>query len=374
MCVIIIKQQGKKVSREIAKTSARINPHGLGVIWLDTFEITYHKSKDYKVLDTDRPFIAHFRYATIGAIGKENTHPFMCGKNKHELLMMNGTIKGLGNAKICDSKVLAINLGNIDRHKWKYELSKYDCRFVTVNVRNRTFQIYNKENWFQKDGVWYSKDNVLETNLVAVHGTLKKGFSNYYSYLYGANHIGNGKTKEKYPLIVKGLPYLIEERGKGFNVEVDVFKVSDSRLSNLDKLEGHPNWYCRKQIEVVVKDKTLLCWVYFNIREVSAGNEFHASYVHKPIITNFFNDSVGYNRFDYTNRYVINNGTDDLENCCSNDADYEDTFFNAEFSIDEENPMCMDCFHDLEHDGFANYYCSGCNGWFTEDEVVKFQR
>ena len=52
MCVIIIKQAGKKVPQEVAKTSSRINPHGLGVIWLDTFEVTYHKSNEYKVLFT----------------------------------------------------------------------------------------------------------------------------------------------------------------------------------------------------------------------------------------------------------------------------------------------------------------------------------
>ena len=54
MCVIIIKQKEQMMSREIAKTSARINPHGLGIIWLDTYEVTYHKSKDYGVLLTDR--------------------------------------------------------------------------------------------------------------------------------------------------------------------------------------------------------------------------------------------------------------------------------------------------------------------------------
>ena len=356
MCVIIIKQQGKKVSREIAKTSARINPHGLGVIWLDTFEITYHKSKHYSVLDTDRPFIAHFRYATVGAIGKDNTHPFMCGKNKHEWLMMNGTIKGLGNAQVCDSKALAECLGNMDRSTWKNELSKYDCRFVTVNVRNRTFQIYNKEAWHQKDGVWYSKDNVFEGNLIAVYGTLKKGYSNYYNYLFGSKHIGNGSTKQAYPLIIKGLPYLIEEGGKGYNVEVDVFKVSDTVLKKLDMLEGHPNWYCRKQVDIVVNGKTLSCWVYFNIREQSAGNEFHSTFINRNVMP-----------FDY---YF----TDD---CCTNDAGYEDAFDfmdDTEFKISEEKPICVDCFHDLEHDGFANYHCSGCNGWFTEDEVVIFQR
>ena len=117
MCVIIIKQKGKRIPREVAKTSSEINPHGLGIVWLDTFEVSYHKSTAYSLLDTERPFIAHFRYATIGAINKENTHPFRCGSNKQEWLMMNGTIKNLGDFKKSDSRVLAENLGEIPRHK-----------------------------------------------------------------------------------------------------------------------------------------------------------------------------------------------------------------------------------------------------------------
>jgi len=79
MCVIIIKQKDNVMSKEIAKTSARINPHGLGIVWLDTFETTYHKSNEYNLLITERPFIAHFRYATVGKVGLSNTHPFRCG-------------------------------------------------------------------------------------------------------------------------------------------------------------------------------------------------------------------------------------------------------------------------------------------------------
>ena len=236
MCVIIIKQKGKRIPREVAKTSSEINPHGLGIIWLDTFEVSYHKSTAYSLLDTERPFIAHFRYATIGAVNRENTHPFRCGSNKQEWLMMNGTIKNLGDDKKSDSRVLAENLGEIPRHKWKQELEGYECRFVSVNTHSRTYQIYNKELWVQRDGVWYSKDNVLEDNLIAVYGTLKKGYNNYHSYLSTSKFVTNGETKDKYPLVVSGLPYLIEDCGVGHNVEVDVFKVSNSKLKQLDIL------------------------------------------------------------------------------------------------------------------------------------------
>ena len=362
MCVIIIKQTGKQLPQEVAKTSSRINPHGLGVIWLDTFEVTYHKSNEYKVLFTDRPFIAHFRYATIGAVNKYNTHPFVCGDNKQEWLMMNGTIRGLGNAFKSDSRVLAESLGRIPRHKWKKELEQYECRFVTVNTHSRTFQIYNKHLWTQRDGVWFSKANVLEDNLVAVYGTLKKGYNNYNRYLTGSKHVGAGKTKEKYPLVIKGLPYLIEERGKGYNVSVDVFKVSDPVLSELDKLEGHPNWYKRKQIPVVVKGKELTCWIYFNIKETSVGNMLHTSYVQEPVNTWYYEQQDKKETKFAVNKYQLNL-LDFIEDECDD----------CEFDIYNEKPVCVECFHDLEHDGFSNYHCSGCGEWFTENEVLRFQ-
>lgn len=366
MCVIIIKQKGKHVPQEVAKTSARINPHGLGIIWLDTFEVSYHKSAEYKVLDTKRPFIAHFRYATIGAINKENTHPFRCGSNKQEWLMMNGTIRNLGNVKKSDSKVLAENLGEIPRHKWKKELEKYECRFVTINTHSRTYQIYNKELWVQKDGVWYSKDNVLEDTLVAVYGTLKKGYSNYNHYLTSSKYVGSGETKDKYPLVISGLPYLIEKKGVGHNVEVDVFKVSSSVLSALDRLEGHPNWYRRKQIDIQMKGKVLTCWIYFNLRETEKGHELHKAYTQLPNRVKWYEEEdereseASFSR--YTERQL--NLLDIFE-----DEDCED----CGFDIVNEKPICVDCFHDLEHDGFANYHCCGCDGWFAEDEVLRFR-
>ena len=211
MCVIIIKQKNNIIAENILRSSARINPDGLGVVWLDTFEVTYHESTEWRQLDTARPFIAHFRYATIGAVNKSNTHPFVCGQQKDELLMMNGTIQGLGNLSECDSKVLARQLGNQARQSWKKILSKYTCRFVSVNKRNKSFQIYNRELYTIKDGVWYSKDNVLNDTLVGVYGTLKKGFHNNY-LLNHAEYVGVGVTQDVYPLIVSGLPYLRRER------------------------------------------------------------------------------------------------------------------------------------------------------------------
>jgi len=366
MCVIIIKQKKDVMSREIAKTSSKINPHGLGVLWLDTYEVTYHKSKDYNLLLTERPFIAHFRYATVGAINRENTHPFQCGNNKDEWLMMNGTIKGMGNAQMCDSKALAISLGQMPRYLWKSELEQFESRFVSFNTRTRSFQIYNRDMYTYKDGIWYSKANVLQDNLIAVYGTLKKGYSNYHTYLRSAKYVGSGVTKDKYPLLVQGLPYMVDEKGVGHNVEVDVFKVSDKSFNDIDLLEGHPKWYVRKQIPITLKDgKTITCWLYFNPKEVDSNTKMHKSYAQsiRPTVSNTYHSNLS----SMSGQASIWDGFEPFN------TPSEVTTFRDDEYIKSDKKDCMFCFQDLQFDDTINqYHCSGCNDWYTMAEVENF--
>jgi gamma-glutamylaminecyclotransferase len=360
MCIIIIKQKDKKVSKETLKTSAKINPHGLGIVWLDTFEISYHKSKEYLKLYTERPFIAHFRFATIGKVNRENTHPFQCGSNKDEYLMMNGTIMGLGNKKECDTKILARTLGNIPRHKWKSHLEKEISRFVTINVRTRSFQIYNRDLYTHKNGIWYSKDNVLQDNLIAVYGTLKKGYSNYNHYLRSAKYIGSGKTKDKYPMIIDGLPYVLKNKGLGKNVNVDVFKVSNTTFKEVDKLESHPNWYFREEVEIKMsKGRTLKCWLYFNKKKFVEGMSTHSNYTQsvRPFWYSGYDLHRDTPEWKPDTRSIGWDRVEDESDC-------------QVITDTEVEPYCPACFHTLKDDSFGGYYCGGCNGWFTEREIL----
>ena len=266
MCVIIIKQQSNRIPIQTLENASHINPHGLGVVWLDTFKTDYFESNEYSVLDTSRPYIAHFRYATIGKINKANTHPFPCGEKKQEMFMMNGTAKEYGNKEMTDTQHIANILGTMKRTKWKSFLSKFDCRFVSVNTATKSFQIYNRDLFTFKDGVWYSKTNIFRDNVIAVYGTLKKGHGNYYSYLHRRSiFMGAGETVNKHPLIVNGLPYLSPQKGIGHHVQVDVFRVDDTTFKEVDRLEGHPRWYKRESTDIRLKDgKIVSAWVYFN--------------------------------------------------------------------------------------------------------------
>ena len=367
-----------------------INPDGMGVVWLDTFDVSYHKSNEWEILDTTRPYIAHFRYATVGAVNRDNTHPFVCGKQKDELLMMNGTIKGMGNFIKCDSRVLAEKLGDIPRKKWKKHLAKYGSRFVSINTRTKTFQIYNRNLYTYKDGVWYSKTNVLQDNVIGVYGTLKKGYSNYNWYLTKSRYVGAGKTQDKYPLVISGLPYLINEKGTGHNVDIDVFKVSDSVFDDIDALESHPTWYRREKIPVKMDDGSIVvAWVYFNIREKVGNRKLHKTYVQPKIKPNY-----GWSTWDswddWTPSYKKQPKSTGRWGASSwDDPTYykqENEFFTSTpKQIQEEikiqstdsntlvTPHCIDCYSGtLEHDRFNMYYCNSCGGWFTEEEVNKY--
>ena len=339
MCVIIVKQKNNKIPMKTLENASLINPHGLGVTWLDTFKTDYLQSDDYEVLFTERPFIAHFRYATIGKINRENTHPFVCGENKDEILMMNGTVAGYGNKNMTDSKHLANELGTISREKWKAHLKVKDvnapnyCRFVSINTKKRSFQIYNRELFTYRDGVWYSKNNIFRDNVVAVYGTLKYGYNNYENYLRGKSiYMGVGVTQKKYPLVIERLPYLSPVEGLGHHVDVDVFRVDDDTFKDLDRLEGHPRWYNRKETSIVMTDGSVVtAWVYFNDIDIRF-KDYHESF----------------------ERVTFNTKAQPFQK-----------------TIESED-SCPECnTNQLEFDGFNNYLCDDCGEWYIEDEILN---
>ena len=94
--------------------------------------------------------------------------------------------------------------------------------------------------------------------VVGVYGTLKRGYSNYlFMERAGGDYIANAETVDKYPMYQHGIPFLMEEKGLGHHVALELFDVQD--ISPLDYLEGHPHLYKRKQIETTGG----LAWVYF---------------------------------------------------------------------------------------------------------------
>ena len=276
MCIIIVKNNDKVIKNSILKRSADINPDGLGVIWLDTFKVEYFDSSQFNVLKTKRQFIAHFRYATVGAVDKSNLHPFKLNKQK-KYLFHNGTINFLGDKVESDTRQLAVLLDNMQSSFHKTFLGYFDSRFVLVDLKTKTFEIFNRKLWIKDNGVLYSKANVLDEkkHLMAVYGTLKRFNSNYYHYLKFQTFVGSGKSVDKLKMVSSGIPYVLpkDNTNKGHHINVDVFSLRDKALKQIDLLEGHPNWYERKKTKIRLTNGSIVsAWLYFNDSATDDGN------------------------------------------------------------------------------------------------------
>jgi gamma-glutamylaminecyclotransferase len=97
-----------------------------------------------------------------------------------------------------------------------------------------------------------------------VYGTLKQGFHNHY-LLEDAEFVCKAVTKERYPMVntEEYFPYLIDEKGNGYNIEGEVYRIDEQILAMLDILEGYPEHYNRKEIKVVSLEIEVIAIVYF---------------------------------------------------------------------------------------------------------------
>lgn len=111
----------------------------------------------------------------------------------------------------------------------------------------------------------FDKLSGKDTELVAVYGTLKRGEHNSQRYMNGAIFVGDGRTSMRYPMYIAGIPYVYDIPGEGGNIVVEVYRVSQDDLTGkLDRLEGHPSFYCRKKTQVVLhKNVVVTAWLYF---------------------------------------------------------------------------------------------------------------
>lgn len=122
------------------------------------------------------------------------------------------------------------------------------------------------------------------TNIVAVYGTLRRDCGNHALLNHvGYDHIGDGHTVNKHALVVDGLPYLFEEPAIS-SIRVEVYAVDNQGLKQLDRLERHPSWYCRKEIPIKLDGgKEITAWLYFQIcgkaeeHKIDSGGDYKNS-------------------------------------------------------------------------------------------------
>ena len=133
-----------------------------------------------------KPYVAHARYMTAGKICKENIHLFEQGD---WLVAMNGTISGFANKTANDTKLALEILKTIPRKKDKIAfMERWEARFLCIN--RKTKEVIRTGKWVEKEGVQYSKNNVLQT--------FQSGKEHYYDYAdgyYDYKSYGTGSSK-----------------------------------------------------------------------------------------------------------------------------------------------------------------------------------
>jgi len=90
--------------------------------------------------------------------------------------------------------------------------------------------------------------NIEENFLLAVYGTLKENFPNYFYYLNPRKPIYRGLVHLPYQMYSDGgFPLLFpsEEMNK---IHIEIFEVPQKTLEKIDKLEGVPEFYSRERI------------------------------------------------------------------------------------------------------------------------------
>jgi len=94
-----------------------------------------------------------------------------------------------------------------------------------------------------------------------VYGTLKKNFGNHH-LLRGSVCLGKGRTHNKYALYVDGIPYAVKDQQTSF-IYGELYQITAGQLERIDRLEGHPEWYCREQVQIVGDHKQIVtAWMY----------------------------------------------------------------------------------------------------------------
>ena len=304
MCLIIHNPKAKSIDPEIIENALMVNPDGFGIFYHDSGEIIHSMSFDesFDLMLEPRPFTAHFRYATSGRVGVASCHPFEIPATQFSL-MMNGTIDRLKSTRKVDTHELCKIMAGMSESQIIGILSTHPCRFALLDHESGRSIAVNRDLWTKRDGVLYSKANCFpiakakntwsisdwdsldeeewgasrahwqeieeeeeevlpSMTSVAVYGTLKAGRGNH-GLLAQSYFVGHGVTRDPRPLVIDGLPYLIDRKGKGERVEVEVYRVDRATLKRLDGLEGHPHWYRRSEIPIeLANGASMTAWCY----------------------------------------------------------------------------------------------------------------
>ena len=119
-------------------------------------------------------------------------------------------------------------------------------------------------------------------HLLLAYGTLKREYGNSRVFGTGGGQFaGNGTTEDTFIMTTAGFPRVYTpdrfsfelvsaHAGKVFG---DLWRANDEALASCDRIEGHPNWYCREEVDVRIDSDTVVkAWLYIMKAEGLSGD------------------------------------------------------------------------------------------------------
>lgn len=230
MCVIVVCEEGLKLTDAQFESCFKSNDHGVGLAWINRKDLCWSKGymdvksalAKYKTV-SDFAHIAHFRLSSAGGVCPELTHPFlvtpdspiiMQGKGKDRLLFHNGTISGwkdlvniiaisnrnYPDGAMSDTRAMAMSVGICGEKmldSGKYVIASPD-EFLTYG------------DWTEDEGIYYSNTYWKNKPVTYYSGTWD---ADKYKYTYGKTTIESNKknVNAELPLQLKGSGKVISD-------------------------------------------------------------------------------------------------------------------------------------------------------------------
>ncbi|MCK5045549.1 MAG: gamma-glutamylcyclotransferase [Candidatus Heimdallarchaeota archaeon] len=109
-----------------------------------------------------------------------------------------------------------------------------------------------------------NQGNNEEIFLLAVYGTLKENFPNYFYYLNPRKPIFRGLVQLPYQMHSDGGFPLLFPSVKTNKIHIEVFEVPQKTIEKIDKLEGVPVFYSRERVFLKELDSEVFLYVVVN--------------------------------------------------------------------------------------------------------------
>ena len=103
-----------------------------------------------------------------------------------------------------------------------------------------------------------------EKHLLAVYGTLKENFPNYFYYLNPLVPIFRGVVQIPYKMYSNGGFPLLFSSDELKKIYVEIFEVTDRIIQKIDRLEGVPRLYSRATIWIEEISANVFLYVIVN--------------------------------------------------------------------------------------------------------------